>query len=328
MTSSLFVSTLAEFNGQQHSPAGALFVVEGTVYPGAPNPPSFITDDGNGYWCGFASGVAGGLANVADGLWASPTYPAGWTPNFGGVGYPAVTVPMWPSVQTGRANLNMTLGWYANTYFQQHGSYDGMVILGSAWSQGAMVWMQTFLLDILPSTGTLHYLLPYVYRLYLFGNPFRCPGIAHGNDLAGIPIPGKLDGQVTGGIGGPLDCPLLEASLLAPDDKFVINDFANPGDLYASAPVGANPWKSMPSVEKVEYLFFRIIMQPSFADIIELVTLLDKPIGDVEALINTAEFFGAGPNAPHYHYEAGMTAAINDALTLGYLLPHQIGNKV
>lgn len=325
MTSSLFVNIRANLNGLPYSPAGAIFCVEGTVYPGAPNPPSFITDDGNGYWCGFASGVVGGLANIADGLWACPTYPGGWTPNFGGIGYPAVTVPMWPSVQKGRANLNITLGWYANTYYQQHGTFDGLVILGSAWSQGAMVWMQTFLLDILPTTGTLHYLLPHIYRLYLFGNPFRCPGIAHGNDLGGIPLPKKLDGQVTGGIGGPLDCTVEQANLLAPDGKYLINDFANNNDLYATAPVGSNPWKSMPSVEKVEYLFFRIIMQPSFADIISLATLLDKPIGDIEALINTGAFFGAGPGAGHYTYGPGMKAAINDALALGQSLPHQSG---
>lgn len=325
MTSSEFVTVRANKTGTVYSPAGAIFAVEGTVYPWAPNPPSFITDDGNGYWCGFASGVVGGLANTQDGLWESPTYPAGWTPNFGGVGYPAVTVPMWPSVQTGRANLNMTLGWYANTYFQQNGSYDGLVILGSAWSQGAMVWCQTFFNDILPTNGTLHYLLPYVYRMYLFGDPFRCPGVAHGNELAGLPLLSKVDGQVTGGIGGPLDYTVDQANLLAPDGKYLVNSFVNANDLYADAPVGSTPWTSMPSVAKVEYLIFRIVMQPSFADIIELATLLDKPIGDIEALINAGEFFGAGPNAGHYQYYPQMTAAINDALELGNSLPHNNG---
>lgn len=314
MTSSEFVQIRADFDGLRYSPAGAVFAVEGTVYPGAPNPPSFITDDGNGYWCGFASGVVGGLANTADGLWASP-----------GVGYPAVTVPMWPSVQKGRANLNVQLGWYANIYYQQHGSYDGLILAGTAWSQGVMVWCQTFFNDILPTTGTLHYLLPHIYRLHFFGDPFRCPGVAHGNDLAGMPMPAKVDGQLTGGIGGPLDYTVDQANLKAPDGNWLIYSYVNPNDLYADAPVGATPWTSQPSVEKVEYLIFRIVMQPSFADIIELATLLDKPIGDIEALINAGEFFGAGQNAGHYQYYPGMLAAIDDLLALGKSLPHQSG---
>jgi hypothetical protein len=314
MTSSLFVNVRAHLNGLAYAPAGAIFAVEGTVYPGAPAPPSFITDDGNGYWCGFASGVVGGLANVQDGLWASP-----------GVGYPAVTAPMWPSVQTGRANLNVQLGNYATNYYKQHGSYDGMVILGSAWSQGAMVWCQTFFQDILPTSGTLHYLLPYIYRLYLFGDVFRCPGIAHGNEMAGMPMPPKLDGQTTGGIGGPLDYTVEQANLLAPDGKYLVNSFVNQNDLYADAPCGDTPWTSLPSVGSVEYMFFQLIMQPDFADIVSLAKLLVKPVGDIEALVNTAEFFAAGNNAGHYQYTQGMDAAINDALALGNSLPHSPG---
>lgn len=314
MTSSLFVNVRAQANGKVYSPAGAIFAVEGTVYPGAPNPPSFITDDGNGYWCGFASGVVGGLANVADGLWESP-----------GVGYPAKTVPMWPSVQTGRANLGIQTGAHAMRYYKQHGTYEGLAQIISAWSQGVMAALQFFFLDVLPDGAPFHYLLPYIYRIYAFGDPFRCPGIAHGNELAGMPMPGKVDGQITGGIGGPLDYTVEQANLKAPDGKFLIYSFVNPNDLYADAPVGSSPWTSLPSVGSVEYLFFRIIMQPNFVDIIELATLLGKPIGDVEALVNTAEFFGAGQNAGHFQYQDGMIAAISDALALGNSLPHQLG---
>lgn len=311
MTSSILVSVAANLNGVVYRPAGGIFAVEGTVYPGAPAPPSFIAGDNNGFWCGFASGVVGGVCNSQDGLWASP-----------GVGYPAVTVPMWPSVQTGRANLNIQLANYATAYYMQNGSYEGLVIIGSAWSQGAMVWCQTFFLDILPVTGTLHYLLPYVYRLYLFGDIFRCPGIAHGNDLAGIALPPKLDGQTTGGIGGPLDYTVAQANMLAPDGRFLINSFVNQNDLYADSPCGDDPWNTEPSAGEVEYLFFKIIMQPNLDDIVALAGLLDKPIGDVEALINTGEFFGAGNNAGHYQYFPGMDAAIVDALALGNSLPH------
>jgi hypothetical protein len=314
VTSSLFVDIRAQANGLQYRPAGGLFVVEGTVYAGAPGPPSFITDDGNGFWSGFASGVAGGLANVADGLWDSRM-----------VGYPAKTVPMWPSVQTGRTNLAADLVAYADEYYKANGSYAGMVIAGSAWSQGVMAWLQCFFNDILPVSGTLHYLLPYIWRIYCFGDPFRCPGIAHGNDLMGQPHPPNVDGQMTGGIGGPLDYTVEQANLLAPDGRPLIYSFVNENDLYADSPCGTNPWNSEPSVGEVEYLFFKIIMQPTFGDIVALAELLGKPIGDVEALVLVAEFFGAGQNAGHYQYTAAMLAAINDLLALGNSLPHNPG---
>lgn len=325
MTSSLFVPVRAQMNGQAYSEAGAVIPIEGTVYPGAPAPPSFITDDGNGYWCGFGSGVAGGLANLADGMWACPTFPPNAGPNTCGVGYPAITTPMWPSVQTGRANAGIVAGNYANDYYRQRGTYDGLAMIFPAWSQGVMALLQWFLLDVLPPQGVQHFLLPYIYRLYCFGNPMRCPGIAHGNEIAGIPHPPKLDGQVTGGIAGPLDCTVDEANLLAPDGKFLIYDFVNPNDLYADSPCGTDPWHKLPSAGTIEYLFFKIIMQPSFGDIVALAKLLGHPIGDIEALVNTGAFFGAGNNAGHYQYFPGMDAAVNDALELGKSLPHQAG---
>jgi hypothetical protein len=323
MTSSLFASDiLTGLNGQTYSPCGALFPIEGTVYPGAPNPPSFIAGD-NGYWCGFASGVAGGVCNAQDGLWATPTWPRGWSPNFCGVGYPAVTTPMWPSVQTGRANIGLSVGQYASDYYKANNqSYDGMVLVFSAWSQGVMALLQWFFNDVVPVTGFQHELLPYIYRLYCFGDPFRCPGIAHGNELAGMPTPPKLDSQVTGGIAGPLDYTVDQANMLAPDGKFLLYSFVNPNDLYADSPCGSSPWTTLPSVGSVEYLFFQIIMQPSALLILKLATLLAKPIGDVEALINTGEFFAAGNNAGHYQYFPGMAAAVDDCVSLGLSLPH------
>lgn len=325
MTSSLFVQTRSIKTGRDYTPAGAVIPVEGTVYPGAPNPPSFITNDGLGYWCGFASGVAGGLSNVQDGQWACPTFPPNAGPNTCGAGYPAVTVPMWPSVQTGRANIGIVAAAYAMAYYKQNGSYDGLTLIFPAWSQGVMALLQWFFNDVVPVGAPYHYLLPYIYRLYCFGDPFRCPNVAHGNEIAGMPMPPKLDSQVTGGIGGPLDYTPDQANMLAPDGKYLIYSFVNQNDLYADSPCGATPWTSLPSVGSVEYMFFQIIMQPNFADIIALAKLLGKPIGDVEALVNTAAFFGAGNNAGHYQYFPGMLAAIDDALALGNSLPYQPG---
>lgn len=325
MTSSLFTQVRAIKTGVPNLSAGALIPIEGTVYPDAPNPPSFITDDGNGFYCGFASAMAGGAANIQDGLWACPTWPLNFGPNRCGAGYEALTVPMWPSVQQGRGSVGLAAGAAATKYYKANGTYDGLVLAFSAWSQGVMALLQWFLLDVVPVGAPFHYLLPYIWRLYCFGDPFRCPNVAHGNEIAGTPMPPKLDGQVTGGIGGPLDYTPDQANMLAPDGKFLIYSFVKPNDLYADAPVGLTPWTSEPAAGKVEFLFFKIVMQPNFSDIIELAELLGEPIGDVEALINTGEFFGAGNNAGHYQYFAELDAAINDLLTLGNSLPLRTG---
>ena len=325
MTSSLFAtSILPALNGQAYSPAGGLFILEGTVYPFAPAPPSFILNDGTGYWCGFASGVAGGACNLADGMWACSRL-ASNNPLLPAFGYPAKTTPMWPSVQTGRINVGISSVNFANAYHAKTGSLDGLVLTYTAWSQGVMALLQWFFNDVLPANGVHHWLLPYVYRMYCFGDPFRCPGVAHGNEIAGMPMPPKLDGQVTGGIGGPLDYTVAQANLLAPDGKFLIYSFVNENDLYADSPCGSSPWTTLPSVGSVEYLFFQLIMQPSLTLFIKLATLLGKPIGDVEALVNTGEFFGAGNNAGHFQYFTAMDAAVNDLVTLGNSLPRQPG---
>lgn len=302
-------------NGLAYSPAGALFCVEGTVYPGAPFPPSWISGDNNGYWCGFASGVVGAVCNAQDGLWASPTF-----------GYPAKTTPMWPSVQTGRVNLGLCVGQFADQYHQSHGnSYDGMVLNFSAWSQGVMALIEWFRNDVLPVGAPQHYLLPYIYRMYCFGDPFRCPGIAHGNELAGMPAPGKIDGVTSGGIAGPLNYTVEIANLKAPDGAWLIYSFANPNDLYAYAPSGDSPWTTQPSAGSVEYLFFQIIMQPSAALFLKLTKLIGSPIGDIQALANVIKFFGAGNNAGHFQYGQAMVAAANDCVALGKSLPHASG---
>jgi hypothetical protein len=78
------VQVRAKLNGRTYRPAGAIFAVDGTAYPGAPGIPA--------PGAGFSSDLIYGLINLADGLWASQF-----------IGYPAVTYPMGPSVQRGRA---------------------------------------------------------------------------------------------------------------------------------------------------------------------------------------------------------------------------------
>jgi hypothetical protein len=314
VTSGLFVNIRAEANGMPYSPCGAIFAVEGTVYPGAPYPPQPLLDDRTGWWAGFASGAIGGLTNVADGLWYSEC-----------IGYPALTTPMWPSAQIGQHNLGFRVKAYADRYFAIHGTYDGLVMCVVGWSQGAIATDLWWSVDVLPANGYLHYLLPYVWRVYNYGDPLRCPGISHGNDSAGLPSPGKLDGVDTGGVGGPLDLTPAQTNIVAPDGKYVLQSFNNPGDLYGAAPVGLTPWTSLPAAGQVEYGFFKIIMQPGFLDIIEVGLDIFHPIGAIEGAVNAIKFFSAGMNAPHFHYEAAMDWVIGDALAIGNSLPHQQG---
>jgi hypothetical protein len=306
MTASLSASRLqAQMNGVEFNQAGAFFGVDGTVYPGAPNPPVPIGAEG-GIWSGFSSGIAGGLMTVADGLWFSAL-----------IGYPAVTIPMWPSVQIGRANLIYAIQLYASAYKALHGSYDGMVLVLSGYSQGAMVTDQVWVLDFLAPTGVLNYLLPYVWRMYNFGDIFRTPGIAWGNALAGLPQSIQQDGVETGGIGGSLDLTVAQTNYQAPDGQPVVQSSSNLGDIYGSCPVGLNPWTAIAPAGSVGNTFFKIVMQPTFVDVIEVPLILTKLGGSFEELINGLKFAAEGTNAPHWQYFPQMDAVVGEMVTLG-----------
>lgn len=298
----------ADKNGLAWRPAGGVFAVEGTVYPGAPNPPVPITDnDDEGWWAGFASGAIGGLINVADGLWYVEC-----------IGYPAVTTPMWPSAQIGQHNLGFAIKNFADSYKAQWGVYPPIAVV--AWSQGAIASDLWWTVDVLPENGYLHYLLPYIYRVYNYGDPLRCEAISLGNDLAQLPPPGTMYGKPTAGIGGPQNLTKEQTLVTAPDGVNVILSFNNKGDLYGAAPSYST------SAGKTEYSFFKMIMNPGFVDIVGgVMGDLVRPVGDIEAGWNAAKFFSAGQNAPHFQYQAAMLWIINDLVKLGNSLPHQLG---
>ena len=304
---SLWPEIRAQLNGLKYSPAGVMIAVDGTAYPGAPVPPSPLLNDGTGFWSGFASGVCGGVTNVQDGLWECVE-----------IGYPAATYPMWPSIQIGIANLVAAIQAYP----------VGTPMILSGYSQGAIVTDQVWTQYCLPEGGVLHdrYVNGDFLRIYNFGDPFRCPGVAYGNTLLwGQSVPGDKDGQTTGGIGGALDLTYAQTNVLSSDGKPVVMSFDNPGDLYGSAPCGAEPWVALPNVESVEYIFFKIVMYGQASDYLDLAELVFKPIGDIEAAINAGTFFAEGTASPHYQYYDAMLAAISDALAVGNALPHQSG---
>lgn len=317
MTSSVAMCDVrAHLSGTEWLTCGGFFAVDGTAYPGAPFPPSPILNDGTGFWSGFSSGMVGGMTNVQDGLWDSFC-----------IGYSAATIPMWPSVQACRGNINTpgTLVWTIHTYAQSFYATRGFYppITGSGYSQGSMVWDEVWVNDILNPAGALHYLLPYVYRIYQFGHVFRCPAIAWGNALAGLSQSIITNGVQAGGIAGPLDLTVAQTNYLAPDGKPVIVSSANPGDIYTAAPCGTQPWSvnTLAPQGKTGYLFFKIIMQPTFLDVVEAAEVLEHPIASIEEGINAGTFFSEGVNAPHYQYMPQMVACIGDVIALGNMLP-------
>gem|GEM_PF-2596835 len=305
----------AELNGRSYKPAGYFYAVDGTSYAGAPAPPHPITDNGVGYWSGFSSGMVGGLTNVCDGLWVGRC-----------IGYPAVTVPMWPSVQTGRQNLVSQIRADVAAYTARYGSLDGFAMCMAGYSQGSMVTDQVWVLDILPEDGVLHDVLPHVYRSYQFGHIFRTPGIAHGNALIGLPESIMQDGVQTGGIGTGQDLTAAQTNHVAPDGKPVVYSCANPGDLYTCCPTGTNPWTDPAPEAKVGDLFWQVVKQPTLEDILSTLSVVMELEPAVIELWNTLDFFAQGTNAPHYHYYPQMDACITDAYQLGMALPHELGS--
>lgn len=315
MTSGLFVTVRAQKNGKPYKPAGYIFCVDGTAYPGTPGPPGMLLDDGTGFWSGFSSGIAGGLVNTADGLWASEL-----------VAYNTVSpIPSNKARDAGIASLAASVGAISDAYYRNNGnSYAGLAIALSGYSLGAVItgtYWQTYVLN---PTGPHHYLAPYIYRIYQFGDPLRCPGIAHGNTLAGLSESIQQDGVETGGIGGKLDLTVEQSNLLAPDGKYIYNSCANRGDIYACSPTGTDVNK-LAGPGKVGNLIFKEVMSPSIINTIEIAEALGSPIGMVEEIVNGMTFAIQGPNAPHWKYFPQMLACIGDMVQLGNSLPHEIG---
>lgn len=311
----MFVSPLNAYaqlraakNGLLWQPAMGVFAIEGTVYPGAPGPVTPITDnDDDGWWAGFASGALGGIINAADGLCYVES-----------VGYPAITTPMLPSAMIGQHNLGMATKAFADEFYSAFGFYPPIAWI--AWSQGTMAADLCWSVDVLPATGYLHYLQPYIWRNYGYGQPFRCEGVSDGDTRAGLPGPGTLYGKPTAGVGGKT-YNLTEAQALvkAPDGVNVIQGFNNKGDLYGAAPSPST------SAGKLESSFAALIFKPGIVNIIHIGGDLFDVVGDVEAAYNTLKFFGAGANAPHYHYEQAMSFVVGDVIALAQSLPHQLG---
>lgn len=310
MTSSEFFADInARMKGYSGKPQaiGAIFCVDGTAYPGTPGPPSFITDDGNGFWSGFSSGIAGGLANVADGMWASRLVP-----------YNTLSpIPSNKARDRGIAALAKMVGDYADNFFRNNGnSYNGLATIFSGYSLGAIITATYWQTYVLNPSGPHHYLMPYIYRIYQFGDPMRTAGIAHGNALAGLSESIKADSVETGGIALNLNVTVEQSNMKAPDGNFIYCSCANKGDIYTACPIGLDVNKPA-AAGAVGNRAFKMIMDPSISSITGIANALKTPVGMVEEIFNGMSFAAKGVNAPHWHYEQQMNACINDAVELG-----------
>jgi hypothetical protein len=279
-----------------------LITVNGT---GDPDPASTAG------FSGLLGSIVGGVNPweiVADMLGGSQTPIPPW--QWQAIGYPAAVFPMNASVQNARAQIVAALGGPASSFYQAPVYPSGPFAL-SGYSQGALVTGQVWAQDILSPTGVLHHRLADCMSVVNFGDPYRCPGVSNGNVYQGIPIPGTEDGDVTGGIAGPLDLTVAQTNTLNSLGKPVVMSFSLPGDLYASAPVGTNPWTAEASAGKVGTSIYSFIENGSFFTLVDIAADLFIPLGTIEEIINGITFAAAGLNAPHWRYwdEGCVTAA-------------------
>lgn len=270
--------------------------------------PMLLTVQGTGVADPFGPGFAGDVGRgtltnpwqiVADKLDGIATPPPKWY--WQPVGYPAGVFPMTPSVEDGKAEVSRLI-----TLHEQDGICPvGTPLAFSGYSQGAIVTGQFWRDYILNPAGLHHNRLNDVVGIIQFGDPLRCPGIAHGNEVAGFPVPKNLDGEVTGGIAGP-------GCLTAAQTPAFLLSCALDGDLYGAAPVGSDPWNNEPLVGQVETRIYEFIESGSLMDGIfsiakgiaqEFEHPLSNTIALVHAIFNGLKFAAAGTAAPHWMYQ-------------------------
>ncbi|AEK09436.1 lysin B [Mycobacterium phage LittleE] len=283
---SLWPEIRAMLNGEFYVPAGTIITANGTGVPDGAGP-------------GFGADLARELERVAEGMWVWK-----W------INYPAAVFPMRPSINA----LHLALK-------EMIRATPGKLVL-SAYSQSAVAFAYVWRDDILNPDGELHDRLDDIVAVILYGNPVRAPGIAYGNELGGQSAPGKLNGHVTGGIAGP-DCLRPEECVHPVTGRRIVLDFANAGDLYAAAPVGAEPWVKETEVGHNETLIYEAVMDFNGRDILafakEIAQILTMPLSQViplvQAIINGLTFLAQGPRAPHWTY--GIAPAVDYLIRCG-----------
>lgn len=177
------------------------------------------------------------VANILPGVASGNSGPYYWQP----VGnYPATPFPMALSAEDGVQELIRLVN---DVYPPGNPVGEGIVLLG--YSQGAIVVSHFMTDQVVSPNGRCHARWPDIVAVATWGNPYRTPGFASGNDFAGWPDPGEVDGVVTGGIAGPDD---LMPPVYVPVSRTVkhhwgefVNTIGNGNDIYADCPVGSYP---------------------------------------------------------------------------------------
>lgn len=270
--------------------------------------PVLITVNGTGISDPFGPGFAGdlGRAFMFD-EWAylqakigGVVYDTGyfWQP----IGYRAAVFPMRPSVDEGIGEVSRQISMRPK----------GTPLVLAGYSQGEVVTAEVLRHLFLPADGAHHDRLKDLRGAIGFGGPLRCPGIARGNELCGMPAPTKLDGQTTGGIAGP--------DVLTPAESELTIECALDGDLYACCPTGDNPWntprrgggENEAQVGQIETRIYEFIMSGSLARGFmaicegiaeEFGSPISATVAHFQALANGLRFASAGMTAPHWRYE-------------------------
>lgn len=210
--------------------------------------------------------------------------------------YPASIYPMGASVAQGVSAMVANI----------QGCSVGTPKALAGYSQGAIVTSTVWRDHVLNPSGDCHQYLNDFVAAVNWGNPMRCPGIAHGNTAAGWKVPGG------GGIAGTDD-------LTAAQTPNWWYDYANPNgivtgyDLYTDSPVGT-------AAGTDEELIYNCVVTGNFGGTLEgLLAILEslaaqftaplsEVIGIATAVWNGLTFVGEGPAAGHYQYD--VTPAI------------------
>lgn len=225
-----------------------------------------------------------------------------WQP----VGYPAATLGMEKSYIAGAVEVSRLVNLWP----------VGRPKAGSGYSQGALVWWYYLTKMVIPPSAPDHKFLGDFKGFVFYGDPARRPGRADGNLIAGIPVPPKVDGEVTGGIAAEDDW-TDEQMAAFPN---LIKSVALPGDLYADAPVGESPWgNGVSEVGKAENWVYDLIVHGGFTNFLKVAEfMVDEfkmpfrtALAIIHAIVNGMVFAAAGPAAPHWQYGPYVGAMTN-----------------
>ena len=136
-----------------------------------------------------------------------------WQPT----GYPAQAVPMGPSIEAGKVELENQFNIHKDQLIR-----CGAALLG--YSQGAIVVGETWEQQIKPESGRLHWAKDHIFKAVCWGNPMREKGRAYPD--AGAPL-------------APADHQGVTGTLMV-DTPAWWRNYAHAGDLYSDCPDDAS----------------------------------------------------------------------------------------